>query len=191
MRRPRQGRQGPAGQVRIIGGCWRGTRLPVVAGEGLRPTPDRVRETLFNWLGPRVAGARCLDLFAGSGVLGFEALSRGAAGAVLVERDPGAVERLRQGRERLDAAAEVVHADALAWLAAAAPPFDIIFLDPPYGGGLLAASVKLIHRHGLAAPQGRIYMEDDSPDFTVPGDWSLIRQGNAGQVHFALAAPSA
>lgn len=191
MTPPRQGRAGPAGQVRIIGGQWRGTRLPVAAGEGLRPTPDRVRETLFNWLGPLVAGARCLDLFAGSGVLGFEAVSRGAAGAVLVERDGTAVERLRQGRARLGGGLEVVHADAMAWLAAAAGAFDIIFLDPPYGGDLLDKSVKLIHEHGLVAPQGRIYMEDDSPDFAVPGDWSLIRRGSAGQVHFALAAPTA
>ncbi len=189
MTRPRPRQR--AGQVRIIGGRWRGTRLSVADGEGLRPTPDRVRETLFNWLGPLVAGARCLDLFAGSGALGFEAVSRGAAGAILVERDGAAVERLRQGRERLGAELEVVHAAALEWLPTASGPFDIIFLDPPYGGDLLEKSVKLIHQHGLAAPGGRIYMEDDGPHFVVPGGWSLIRRGTAGQVHFALAAPTA
>lgn len=189
MSRPRPRQR--AGQVRIIGGRWRGTRLSVGAGEGLRPTPDRVRETLFNWLGPLVAGARCLDLFAGSGALGFETVSRGATGAVLVERDSLAVEHLRQGRERLGAELEVVHADAMEWLPTAPGAFDIIFLDPPYGGDLLDKSVKLIHEYGLLAPQGRIYLEDDSPDFAVPGDWSLIRRGSAGQVHFALAAPTA
>ncbi len=123
----------PVGAVRIVGGHWRGTRLPVVAADGLRPSSDRVRETLFNWLQPALQGARVLDAFAGTGVLGLEALSRGAAAAVLVEQAPAAVAALRAAVARLDAAAEVVQADALAWLAQ--PPrqqFDLVFLDPPF-----------------------------------------------------------
>ena len=187
MSRRRRPRRGPAGSVRIIGGEWRGRRLPVAAGEGLRPTPDRVRETLFNWLGPQVAGARCADLFAGSGVLGFEAASRGAARVVMVERDPALASVLEEARQRLGGSVEVVCADAMDWLAAAVGPFDIIFLDPPYGGDLLAGALRLIAGRGLLAPAGRLYLESGGPLAAAAAGWELVRQGRAGQVHYGLA----
>src|SRR5690606_2647217 len=145
MKRKRPARSTPApvrgapGAVRIVGGRWRGTRLPVADAEGLRPTPDRVRETLFNWLQPVLPGARVLDLFAGSGALGLEALSRGAREALLVERDPGLAQQLRRAVERLQGgeAVQVVNADALAFLSGyAGPPFDIAFVDPPFAQDL-------------------------------------------------------
>src|SRR5690606_37808430 len=133
-------REGGTGDVRIIGGRWRGTRLPVTDAAGLRPTSDRVRETLFKWLMPVLPGARVLDLFAGSGALGLDALSRGAAEAVLVERDPAAAATLRDTVQRLQAPAQVVEADAIRWLgssaAAAAGLADIAFVDPPFSAGL-------------------------------------------------------
>lgn len=131
----------PPGTVRIVGGRWRGTKLAVPDRPGLRPTADRVRETLFNWLLPMLPGARVLDAFAGSGALGLEAVSRGAAEAVLIERDPGLAQALRATVERLGAAdrVQVVGDDALHWLArmpgpASAPRFDLVFLDPPFAG---------------------------------------------------------
>lgn len=191
MRRRAGARPGPAGQVRIIAGQWRRRRLPVPTGEALRPTPDRVRETLFNWLGPRLEGARCLDLFAGSGALGFEAASRGAGAVVLVEQDPAVAALLEQNRALLGAdTVEVVRAEALAWLASAAGTFDLVFLDPPFDGPLLEESVKLLHQRGLLAAGGRVYLESARPDFPLPAGWSLTRQGRAGQVHFALAEPT-
>lgn len=129
----------PAGKVRIIGGRWRGTRLPVADSPGLRPTSDRARETLFNWLQPALPGARVLDLFAGSGALGLEALSRGAAEALLVERDPALARALEDSLRRLDAgpAAQVVRADAVDFLGAPLHGrFDIVFMDPPFDAGL-------------------------------------------------------
>jgi 16S rRNA (guanine966-N2)-methyltransferase len=127
--------------LRIIGGTWRGRRLRFPAGALIRPTPDRVRETLFNWLGARVPGARCLDLFAGSGALGLEALSRGAAHVTFVERDAGAVRELRARLAEWGARdALVERGDALAFLAQRAHPFDIVFLDPPFASGLLAVA---------------------------------------------------
>ncbi|TPW17985.1 MAG: methyltransferase, partial [Halothiobacillaceae bacterium] len=118
--------------LRIIGGTWRSRRLEFPTVEQLRPTPDRVRETLFNWLQHRIGGARCLDLFAGSGALGFEALSRGANEVVFVEIDPAAVQALRANAQRLQADnAQIIHEEALRYLAKPADPFDIIFLDPP------------------------------------------------------------
>src|SRR4051794_19363664 len=127
------------GKVRIIGGRWRGTRLPVPASPGLRPSSDRVRETLFNWLMPVLAGARVVDVFAGTGALGLEAVSRGAAHAALVERDTALARSLRETVTRLSAqkAVEVAHGDALAWLARQAPAsFDVAFVDPPFDADL-------------------------------------------------------
>ena len=127
---------GPPGRLRIVGGEWRGRRLPVLDQPGLRPTPDRVRETLFNWLAPLITGARCLDLFAGSGALGFEAASRGAGRVVMIEKSANVVRVLRENRLLLDARqVEVIHADAGPWLAGQAEPFDLVFLDPPFCRG--------------------------------------------------------
>lgn len=181
----------PAGKVRIIGGRWRGTRLNVADSPGLRPTSDRVRETLFNWLLPALPGARVLDLFAGSGALGMEALSRGAAGAVLVERDPALAAELRGLVARLPGgeAARIVQADALAWLAS--PPaagedgFDLAFVDPPFAAGLWdAVWPALLPR---LAPSAWLYVE--SPGATavaLPPDWIAHREGATREVRYAL-----
>jgi 16S rRNA (guanine966-N2)-methyltransferase len=159
---------------------------------GLRPTPDRVRETLFNWLAPLLPGARCLDLFAGSGALGFEAASRGAAQVVMVESASRAVGLLRGEVLRLRAAVEVVHADVLAWLARPARPFDIVFLDPPYRQGLMAPACRALAQAGWLAPDARIYLEAEPElePLPLPATWSLLRSKRAGQVgyHLAVAA---
>ena len=186
-------RAGPAPRaVRLIGGRYKRSRLPVLARPGLRPTPDRVRETLFNWLGQDLAGWRVLDAFAGSGALGFEAASRGAAEVVLVERDAAVAQALRRSAQRLGAAqVRVVTGDALAWLARAAPAsFDLVFVDPPFDAGLHAAALA------AAAPRvaagGWIYLESDRALAPPPG-WLLHRHGRAGAVHFHLlgrAAPA-
>lgn len=179
--------------LRIIGGRHRGRRLRFPAGVEIRPTPDRVRETLFNWLQPRIDGARVLDLFAGSGALGLEALSRGAAQVTFVEQDrraAAAIEALAS--EWREAAASVVCADALAWLAHAAhgTRFDIVLLDPPYDAGLLAAAARALADGGLLAPDGRIYIEHRARDAlpTLPEGWRQIREGRAGEVGYHLFA---
>lgn len=176
------------GQVRIIGGQWRNTRLPVPIQPGLRPSSDRVRETLFNWLMPRLGGARVLDLFAGSGALGLEAVSRGAAHATLVERDPRLAGNLSATVARLKAEArvQVVQADALHWLQRSpAAQADIVFVDPPFTAGLWDSVLGLLPRH-LAADSW-LYLE--SPDGHAPAltaDWMLHREGGTRDVRFAL-----
>jgi 16S rRNA (guanine966-N2)-methyltransferase len=145
-------------QFRIIAGRWRRRRLRFPADGGVRPSPDRVRETLFNWLMPVIAGARCLDLFAGSGALGLEALSRGAAEAVFVEREPRLAAAIESHLRVLDAAGgRVVVADALAWLAAPASTFDIVMLDPPFASGLLAPACERLQACGWLHTGTRIY----------------------------------
>ena len=133
------------GKVRIIAGQWRGRKLDVLDSPGLRPTPDRLRETLFNWLQQEIGAARCLDLFAGSGALGFEALSRGASEVVMVESNPALVERLNDSAESLNSEHHVIQrADAMSWLKQAKRGFDIIFLDPPFGQNLIESCCNLI-----------------------------------------------
>jgi 16S rRNA (guanine966-N2)-methyltransferase len=178
------------GYVRIIGGKWRGRRLPVPDLPGLRPTPDRVRETLFNWLAPVIGGSRCLDLFAGTGVLGFEAASRGAREVVLVERDREAAGRLREAAATLAPdRLEVVHGEALAWLKSPAGPFDVVFLDPPYEAGLLDAAMRALDSGGWLAPGARIYLEAPAASGapSLPPGWILHRSGRAGAVGYHLA----
>ena len=181
------------GGLRIIGGVWRGRRLSVVDEPGLRPTPDRVRETLFNWLAPLIEGSRCLDLFAGSGALGFEAASRSAAQVVMVERTARVRQALEASRRALGAERkiEIIQADALAWLRTIAPvPFDLVFLDPPYDGHLLAPCCLALQQGGWLNPGARIYLENATrggfPD--LPAEWNLLRDRQAGQVRFGLAA---
>jgi 16S rRNA (guanine966-N2)-methyltransferase len=181
-------REPAAGHVRIIGGHWRGTRLPVPDLAGLRPSADRVRETLFNWLQPVLPGARVLDLFAGSGALGLEALSRGAREAVLVERDPALAEGLRASVERLQAAdqAHVIRADALALLRAPLHGrFDIVFVDPPFADNLWDATLASL------APwlndDAWLYLEASPESAVTPGgQWQLHREGRTRQVRYAL-----
>jgi 16S rRNA (guanine966-N2)-methyltransferase len=176
------------GKVRIIGGRWRGTRLDVADAPGLRPTSDRVRETLFNWLQPILPGARVLDLFAGSGALGFEALSRGARSAVLVERDAKLVATLRAIAARLQGgeAAAVVQADAMAWLHQQPDnEFDLAFVDPPFDanfwGGVLPALTRKL------AADAWLYVESPPEADAVPApEWALHREGRTREVRYAL-----
>jgi 16S rRNA (guanine966-N2)-methyltransferase len=178
-----------SGQVRIIGGRWRNTRLPVPDLPGLRPTSDRVRETLFNWLLPALPGARVLDLFAGSGALGLEAVSRGAASACLVERDPALAAALRGSVARLQAQAQihVVHDDALRWLQApgADAPADIAFVDPPFADGLW--DVVLQRLPARLAADAWLYLESPAGQApTLPAPWALYREGGSREVRAAL-----
>jgi 16S rRNA (guanine966-N2)-methyltransferase len=178
------------GRLRIIGGRWRGRRLSVPESEGLRPTPDRVRETLFNWLQPYLAGAGCLDLFAGTGALCLEALSRGAGRVVMVEQAAPVAERLRQTLEMLDAEnATVVRTDAVEYLGQAPEAFDIIFLDPPFRSDLVARCAGLIETRGWIKPGGLVYIEAPSriKSLPLPATWELIRSKEAGQVGYHLA----
>ena len=176
----------PAHEVRIIGGQWKRSKLPVADQPGLRPTPDRVRETLFNWLGQDLSGWRCLDAFAGSGALGFEAASRGAAEVVLLERDLALAASLRQSQQRLKAEAlRIECCDAIAWMGrAAAGSFDLVLLDPPFGSGLGEQALPQALR--LASDDGFIYLEARQPLPAAPDGWALYRQGRAGAVHFHL-----
>ena len=157
--------------------------IDVPAREGLRPTPDRVRETLFNWLGQELDGLACLDLFAGSGALGFEAASRGAARVVMVEGDAVAASALRENCERLGASrVEVVRADALAFLDGPASRFDVVFLDPPFRQNLVPAVLEKLPR--WVAGGARVYAE--APQALDPGGWTVLKRSRAGQVHFQL-----
>ena len=179
---------GGTGHVRVIGGRWRGTRLPVPAIDGLRPSGDRMRETLFNWLAPALPGARVLDAFAGTGVLGLEALSRGAGFAQFVEADPGLAQALADAASRLGAGgqAAVHRGDALAWLQSAnAEPFDIAFVDPPFAGGLWDAVLASLPR--LMAEQGWLYLESPAGQVpALPAEWRLHREGATREVRYAL-----
>ena len=175
-----------AHELRIIGGRWKRSKLPVADKPGLRPTPDRVRETLFNWLGQDLTGWRCLDAFAGSGALGFEAASRGAAEVLLLEQDAELVRCLQDSRRRLQAEAiRVERADAVAWMARApAGSFDLVLLDPPFDGDLAARALPQAVR--LAAPEAFIYLEARQALPAPPSGWLMHRQGRAGAVHFHL-----
>jgi 16S rRNA (guanine966-N2)-methyltransferase len=173
-----------ANEVRIVGGTWRSRRIRFVPREGLRPTPDRVRETLFNWLGQDLTGLRCLDLFAGSGALGFEAASRNAARVVMVERDRAAFEALRANKEALDAGrVELVRGDALEFVRGAKGLFDVIFLDPPFDADHWARLVPALP--GLMAPEARVYCESGAPIDWGAG-WQVAKAGRAGQVTYQL-----
>ena len=153
---------------------------------GLRPTPGRVRETLFNWLQPTIVGAKCLDLFAGSGALGIEAVSRGAASSVLIEQDRKTAETLGESLKMLDADEIVVHqAEALQWVKASDQVFDIIFLDPPFDRNLIEQSLALLLESGCISEQTLFYVESESawrPEINV----EVIKQAKAGQVNYML-----
>lgn len=178
-------------QLRIIGGRWRSRRLAFPDVPGLRPTPDRVRETVFNWLQEVIAGARCLDLFAGSGALGFEAASRGAGEVVLVDREHKVVERLRENARLLGATSvQVVQTDALRYLnEKPAQPFDIVFLDPPFGHNVLAPACRALEANGWLRDQARVYMEAEKilNISDIPANWRILRSKIAGQVGYHLA----
>jgi len=176
--------------LRIIGGRHRGRRLTFPDQEGLRPTPDRVRETLFNWLAPVIPGARCLDVFSGSGALGFEAASRGAGEVVMLERAAGVARQLRSNTQAMGCHGIAIHqTDSLHWLTADGRPFDVVFLDPPYDEGLLTPVIGLLTAHGWVGPGTHVYLEaarrTGFPD--LPEDWELIRDKSASQVAYGLA----
>ena len=178
------------GEVRIIAGLWRSRKLAFPAAPGLRPTPDRVRETLFNWLGHDLSGFRCLDLYAGSGALGFEALSRGAESVVMVERSPRVARALEQNAAKLVAGGlQIVCADALEFLrdpgrrAPGALRFDVIFLDPPFAEGVSHAALEKLPP--LLAAGGLVYIESGTAS-DLPPAWQVEKRGRAGQVHFQL-----
>jgi 16S rRNA (guanine966-N2)-methyltransferase len=181
------------GFVRIIGGTWKRSRLPVPHRPGLRPTPDRVRETLFNWLGQDLGGWRVLDAFAGSGALGFEAASRGAREVLLLETDPGLVRALHASRERLKAGQlRIEQADAMRWMDRAEPAgFDLVMLDPPFGADLFGPALQAAKP--LLAAHGCIYLEADRPfgdAELVPWGLAAHRAGQAGRVFFHLLRPA-
>ena len=171
-------------QVRIIGGLWRSRIVEFPDSTGLRPTPDRVRETLFNWLGQHLDGKACLDLFAGSGALAFEALSRGAAEVIMIEQSSTVARRLKENAELLGADnATVVNADALQFLRDTARPFDVIFLDPPFQQGFLEPVLALLSP--WVTPEGKVYLESEL-SFAPSSAWKILKQSRAGQVKFQL-----
>jgi 16S rRNA (guanine966-N2)-methyltransferase len=180
-------------ELRIIGGAWRGRRIRFAPIEGLRPSPDRVRETLFNWLRDEVVGSRCLDLFAGSGALGVEALSRGASETVFVEREPTAVRELEANLALLGATAgKVVQADALQFLRGPPRSFDIVFLDPPFASGRVPEVCALLASGGWLAPGALIYIEQSAREALdgLPAGWTLVRSKRAGEVGYHLVRRS-
>lgn len=188
--RPRgQLRSAPPSEVRLIGGLWKRSKLTVLDRPGLRPTPERVRVTLFNWLGADLSGWRCLDAFAGSGALGFEAASRGAAEVLLIERDGELVRRLRGAAERLKAETlRIEQSDALSAMGRmASGAYDLVFLDPPFDAGLFERAMQAAAP--LLVPDGYLYLEADrawdEADAAALG-LALHRHGRAGQVHFHL-----
>ncbi|WKS81393.1 16S rRNA (guanine(966)-N(2))-methyltransferase [Edwardsiella tarda] len=179
----------PSGQIRIIAGQWRGRKLPVPDSPGLRPTTDRVRETLFNWLAPILPDSRCLDVFAGSGALGFEAISRYAAHATLLEADRHVAAGLRKNAALLNCSQiNVVHTDALRFLAQPGEPYQVVFLDPPFRQGLLNDTLFLLESQGWLADDAWIYVECEAegPALVLPASWSLQREKHAGQVAYRL-----
>jgi len=172
------------GRVRIIGGAWKKSVLHFPDVEGLRPTPDRVRETLFNWLGQDLSGLQCLDLYAGSGALGFEAASRGASRVVLVERDAEAVRAMRENATRLSATElEIRSGDVLAWLPSAKERFDVVFLDPPFRQNVLPD--VLARLPGVLNRGSRVYVEAPEPLDAGRG-WRELRRSRAGAVSYQL-----
>jgi 16S rRNA (guanine966-N2)-methyltransferase len=181
--------RGPgSGRIRIIGGNLRNSRLEVPDLPGLRPTPERVRETLFNWLAPTIQGARCLDLCAGTGALGIEALSRGAASVQFVECEARAVQALRKNLDRLKlAAAQLSVGDAQAFLGGSPQPVDMVFLDPPFALDLWSVLAQRLEQGGWLTKSATVYVESPqaSPP-SLPPTWRLHKEGRAGEVRFAL-----
>ncbi len=185
-------RAGDARMLRIIGGAWRGRKLRFPAASAIRPTPSRVRETLFNWLGAAIHGARCLDLFAGSGALGLEALSRGAAHVTFIEQDAKAAAALVAllGEWQAGASAHVERGDALRYLSGAAQPCDLVFLDPPFGSTLLSRAAALLAERGWLRGGARVYVECAAREALppLPASWRLLRAKRAGEVGYHLFA---
>ncbi|MCC5885743.1 MAG: 16S rRNA (guanine(966)-N(2))-methyltransferase RsmD [Gammaproteobacteria bacterium] len=188
----------PPGRIRIIAGRFRGRRIPVADLPGLRPTPERTRETLFNWLQGELHGARVLDMFAGSGALGFEALSRGAASVVLLEKDRRVCRQLVEVAESLDRErCQVLQADALNWPRTSVQAFDLILIDPPFASGLAVAALAHVHSRGLLTTHAKVYCEVSSQESPPPwkhpdsGTWQVLKETRAGDSLGALLAAAA
>ena len=180
------------GRLRIVAGKWRSRLLQIIDEPGLRPTSERIRETLFNWLRPVTDGAHCLDLFAGTGALGIEALSRGAAHVVFVEKSAKPAAAIRNNLDELQAAsAEVIQRDAMDYLRNADPePFDIVFLDPPFDTDMLSEACSILQKRGLLAENAVVYLERsksrDKP--ALPEGWAITHEKVAGKVSYSLAS---
>jgi len=175
------------GKIRLIGGKWRSRKLDVLEADNLRPTPDRIRETLFNWLSPYVSGAVCLDLYAGTGALGFEALSRGAASVVMVDHNRDVIFNLQKQVQKLGAsAAEIANNDVMTWLTQCQQSFDIVFIDPPYQSRLLEPTIDKLINCGCLNQASLLYVESDSKIDINNNHVEMIKSGNAGKVEFQL-----
>jgi 16S rRNA (guanine966-N2)-methyltransferase len=183
-------RKNQPGRLRIVAGKWRSRLLEIATAPGLRPTSERVRETLFNWLAPSIQGAHCLDLFAGTGALGLEALSRGAAETVFVEKSVVAVKTLRNNIATLNASAAVVHnTDAFRFLGGTQPgKFDIVFLDPPFDADILGDLCRVLSEASILKAKAQIYIEEqrDSPAVELPANWKVVKSRLAGNVRYSL-----
>ncbi|HNP37510.1 MAG TPA: 16S rRNA (guanine(966)-N(2))-methyltransferase RsmD [Woeseiaceae bacterium] len=181
------------GRLRIVAGFWRSRVLEVADVPGLRPTPERVRETLFNWLTPGITGKRCLDLYAGTGALGLEALSRGAKEVVFVEKSLPALASLKRNVAQLDAkGAEIYATDATLFLrSSTSRPFDFVFLDPPFAGENLEELCRLLDERELLQHGAKVYLEMDRARELpqLPGGWVTLKEKTAGNVRYALVAP--
>lgn len=200
MNRPRSAKSSPKQPpghqtLRIIGGQWRGRKLPFVSADGLRPTGDRIRETLFNWLMPDLPGAHCLDAFSGSGALALEALSRGAQSATLLELNPQAAAQIRHNLSLLQCdRGQVIQTDSLAWLqqpthpaATPSPTFDIVFVDPPFQHDFWQATIAALEDHQWLSKGAAIYIETPKNlPLSIPANWQLHREKHAGGVSFRL-----
>ena len=181
------------GRLRIVAGIWRSRLLEIADVDGLRPTSERIRETLFNWLSPHIASARCLDLCAGTGALGLEALSRGAAESVFVEKSPVAVAALRRNIAALGTdKATVQQMDARQYLQAGqCGQFDIVFIDPPFAADLHEELCRLIATQGILAGDARVYVEQDraKKECALPHGWEALKAKSAGNVRYSLLKP--
>jgi 16S rRNA (guanine966-N2)-methyltransferase len=190
-RAKRQGHTRP-GRLRIVAGKWRSRLLPVIEAPELRPTSERIRETLFNWLSPVIGAASCLDLFAGTGALGIEALSRGASRVVFVEKSAVLADAIRMNLDALEAAnAEVRRQDAFDYLRKCDPqPYDIVFLDPPFDTDVLAEICELLEKRGWLAADAVLYMEQrkDREKPALPAGWVITREKVAGKVGYSLVS---
>lgn len=188
MNKPNKSKSSPKGNIRIIAGKHRGRKLPVLMADGLRPTTDRVKETVFNWLMPYVQHSECLDCFAGSGGLGFEALSRGAESVTLIELNKAAAKQLQQNKALLNANnVTVENTDILKYLANSTKKFSLVFLDPPFRKGLIKETTQLLNEKALA-PDALIYVEMENEVGTddIPDNWQLLKEKTAGQVAYRL-----
>ena len=174
------------GRIRIIAGQWRGRKIDILDAPGLRPSPNRVREMVFNWLQRDIVASRCLDLFAGTGALGLEALSRGADSCEFVDSNPATIKHLQLQAEKLQSDRHNLHiAEAISWLKSYAATFDIIFLDPPFRRALIELCLSCILDQQLLHPNGRIYVETEK-DFMPAQDWLIMKQKQTGQVQSLL-----